>query len=182
MKNNSVLVHCCCAHCTAYTVEHWRRQGYELSALWYNPNIHPYREHQHRQEAMRSLAEKMDFPLITDDSYDIIDYFRMVAENEAQRCRHCFQLRLGKTAETAVELGFDAFTSSLLISPHQKHDLLFEIGNNIAEKVDIRFLYADLRKYYSDSRRITKPLSLYRQQYCGCIYSEWERYADTKIE
>lgn len=182
MKINSVLVHSCCAHCTAYTVEHWRRQGYELGALWYNPNIHPYMEHQQRLEAMQSLAKELGFSLIITEGYDIIEYFKRVTGHEAQRCRYCFQLRLQKTAETAVKLGFTAFTSSLLISPHQKHELLLEIGNSLAEEMGINFLYADLRKRYSDSRRITKPMALYRQQYCGCVYSEWERYANIKIE
>jgi len=176
MKVNSVLVHGCCAHCIAYTVEHWRQQKYELSVLWYNPNIHPYMEHQARLEAMQSLAKKLDFPLIINEGYEIIEYFRRVTGHEAQRCRYCFHLRLQKTAETAVKLGFSAFTSSLLISPHQKHELLLEIGNNLAEEMGIPFLYTDLRKRYSDSRHITKPMDLYRQQYCGCIYSEWERY------
>jgi len=182
MKIGSVLVHCCCAHCTAYTIDYWRRQGYETSALWYNPNIHPYMEHQHRLEAMQSLAKNLDFPLIITEGYDIIDYFRQVVGYEAQRCQYCFRLRLLKTAETALRMGFDAFTTSLLISPHQKHDLLLEIGNKLAQEKDMVFLYADLRKRYSDSRRITKPLNLYRQQYCGCVYSEWERYANIKIE
>ncbi len=182
MKTNSVLVHCCCAHCTAYTITHWKQQGYEPSALWYNPNIHPYMEHQHRLEAIQSLAKELDFPLIATDDYDIIEYFRRVTGNEAQRCRHCFHLRLQKTAETALKLGFNAFTSSLLISPHQKHDLILEIGNELAEKMGISFLYADLRKRYSDSRHITRPMALYRQQYCGCVYSEWERYDNIKTE
>jgi predicted adenine nucleotide alpha hydrolase (AANH) superfamily ATPase len=178
----SVLIHCCCAHCTAYTIDYWRGQGYEVSALWYNPNIHPYTEHQHRLEAMRSLAKQMDFSLIIAEGYDMIDYFRKVTGHEAGRCRYCFRLRLLKTAETAIKCGWDAFTTSLLISPHQEHDLLPEIGNELAEETGIQFLYVDLRKHYSDSRRITKPLSLYRQQYCGCVYSEWERYTGVKIE
>ncbi len=180
----SVLVHSCCAHCAAYTVDYWRQQGYEVSALWYNPNIHPYTEHQHRLEAMRSLAEQMDFPLIIAEGYGMIDYFRKVTghEQEPERCRYCFRLRLLKTAETAIKCGFSSFTTSLLISPHQEHDLLQEIGNELAEEIGIAFLYVDLRKRYSDSRRMTKPLSLYRQQYCGCLYSEWERYANIKIE
>ena len=182
MKIGSVLVHCCCAHCSAYTIDYWRRQGYEASALWYNPNIHPYMEHQHRLEAMQSLAKILDFPLIITEGYDIIDYFRQVVGYEAQRCQYCFRLRLLRTAETALRMGFDAFTTSLLISPHQKHDLLLEIGDKLAQEKGIVFLYADLRKRYSDSRRITKPLNLYRQQYCGCVYSEWERYANIKIE
>ena len=175
-----VLVHSCCAHCAAYTIEHWRQQGYEVSALWYNPNIHPYTEHQKRLEAMQTLAEEMNFPLIDRGGYDIADYFRGVVGNEAERCGHCFRLRLTRTADTAREMGFDAFTTTLLISPHQKHDLLKEIGEELSGEV--AFLYADLRKRYSDSRHLTKPLDLHRQQYCGCIYSEWERYSETQTK
>ena len=177
MKANSVLIHCCCAHCTAYTVDYWRRLGYEVSALWYNPNVHPYTERQYRLEAMKSLAQEVNLPLIIPEGYDIVDYFRQVAGHESQRCHYCFRLRLLKTAETAHQVGFNAFTTSLLISPHQKHDLLREIGNKISKEKGIDFLYVDLRKRYSDSRHITKGLNLYRQQYCGCVYSEWERYA-----
>ena len=182
MKVNSVLIHCCCAHCTAYTVHYWRGQGYEVSGLWYNPNIHPYTEHQRRLEAMKSLTEAVKLPLIITEGYDMIEYFRQVVGSEAERCQYCFRLRLLKTAETACRMGFDAFTTSLLISPHQKHDWLREVGRELAEEKGIAFLYADLRKQYSDSRRMTRGLNLYRQQYCGCVYSEWERYADFKIE
>jgi len=177
-----VLVHTCCAHCAAYTVEHWRQQGYEVDGLWYNPNIHPYTEHQSRLESMKSLAQEIDLPLIIDEGYDFIEYFRRVAGHEAERCRHCFDLRLAKTAEAARQHGHDAFTTTLLISPRQKHDIIQEIGSKIAAEQGPEFLYADLRKRYSDSRHITKPLDLYRQQYCGCVYSEWERYADITIK
>ena len=178
----TVLIHSCCAHCAAYTAQYWREQGYEATALWYNPNIHPYMEHQQRLEAMQSLARQVNLPLIVTEGYDMVDYFRQVVGNEAQRCPYCFRLRLSKTAATACQMGFNTFTTTLLISPHQKHDLLQEVGNELAKDRGIDFLYADLRKRYSDSRHLTKPLDLYRQQYCGCVYSEWERYADIKIE
>ena len=178
----SVLIHCCCAHCAAYTVEYWRQQEYEVSALWYNPNIHPYTEHEHRLEAMKSFTKEVKLPLTVNEGYDIIDYFRQVVGNESQRCQYCFRLRLSKTAETALQTGFNAFTTTLLISPRQKHDLLREIGTELAGEKGIDFLYADLRKRYSDSRRLTKGLDLYRQQYCGCVYSEWERYGNITIK
>jgi len=177
-----LLLHVCCAHCAAYTVDYWREQGYEVSALWYNPNIHPYTEHQNRLEAMKTLTQKMNLPLTISEGYDMIEYFRRVVGHESERCRHCFRLRLSKTAETAREKNFSAFTTTLLISPHQKHDLLRKIGEELSEEKGIEFLYADLRKHYSDSRHLTKPLDIYRQQYCGCIYSEWERHANIKIE
>jgi predicted adenine nucleotide alpha hydrolase (AANH) superfamily ATPase len=177
-----LLIHVCCAHCAAYTIEYWRQQGYDVSGYWYNPNIHPYLEHQYRLESMQTLAQELKLPMIVAEGYDIIEYFRRVVGHESERCRYCFDLRLSKTAETARQNGFNAFTSTLLISPHQKHDTLREIGNKISDEEGIEFLYADLRKRYSDSRHMTKPLNLYRQQYCGCVYSEWERYTNTEIE
>ena len=149
--------------------------------MWYNPNIHPYTEHQHRLEAMKSLSQEMNLPLIVDEGYDLVAYFRHVVGHETERCRYCFRLRLLKTTEIARRKGFSAFTSTLIISPHQKHDLLLEAGNELAEETGIDFFYADLRKRYSDSRRMTKELNLYRQQYCGCVYSEWERYGNITI-
>ena len=178
----SVLIHVCCAHCAAYTVEHWRQQGYDVSALWYNPNIHPYLEHQNRLESMKSLAQEINLPLIITEGYDMMEYFRQVAGHEAERCQYCFNLRLSKTAEIARHNGFGAFTTTLLISPQQKHDIIQETGSKIAEEKGLEFLYADLRKRYSDSRHLTKPLNFYRQQYCGCVYSEWERYSNITIK
>jgi predicted adenine nucleotide alpha hydrolase (AANH) superfamily ATPase len=182
MNNNSVLIHCCCAHCTAYTVKYWQEQGYNVSALWYNPNIHPYMEHQNRLEAVKTLAVNMNFNLIVVEGYDFVEYFRRVVGYEAERCQLCFDLRLKKTIEVSIEKGINSFTSTLLISPHQKHEVLIDVGNKLALEKGVDFLYADLRKRYSDSRHITKPMELYRQQYCGCLYSEWERYTDKKIE
>jgi len=178
----SILIHSCCAHCAAHTTLHWQQQGYAVSCLWYNPNIHPYSENQYRLQAMQSLAETLGLRLMVNEDYDMINYFRRVVGHEGQRCRHCLQLRLSKTAEIARRAGFAAFTSTLLISPHQQHDLLREIGYRVAEATGIEFQYADLRKRYSGSRRLTKELNLYRQQYCGCLYSEWERYAGIRIK
>ena len=174
-----LLVHVCCVHCAAYTVEHWRHQGYEVGGFWYNPNIHPFSEHQSRLESMKAYADKTDLPLLVADGYDMPEYFRRVAGRESERCRECFDLRLSRTVEVTLDKGFDAFTTTLLISPHQQHGTLLEVANRISEEKSVKFLYADLRKRYSDSRHITKPLDLYRQQYCGCLYSEWERYRDS---
>ncbi len=177
-----VLIHVCCAHCAAYTVEYWRNEGYEVGGFWYNPNIHPFTEHQQRLDSIKALAKEINLPLIISPDYDIVEYFRRVAGHETERCRDCFELRLTRTAETAHANGYDGFTTTLLISPHQKHDLVKETGEKAAEEKGTAFLYADLRKRYSDSRHITKPMNLYRQQYCGCVYSEWERYTQEKTE
>jgi hypothetical protein len=177
---NKVLIHVCCAHCAAYTAEYWRQQGYQAEGFWYNPNIHPYMEHQQRLESMKSLAQEINLPLIIDEGYDMPEFFRRVVGHETERCQDCFDLRLAKTASIAREKGFDAFTTTLLISPHQKHELIQETGHKVAVTQGVLFLYADLRKRYSNSRHITKPMNLYRQQYCGCVYSEWERYTQNK--
>ena len=173
-----VLIHVCCAHCAAYTVKHFRDEGYEVAAHWYNPNIHPYLEHQSRLESTRDLAQRMDFTLLEEEGYDMPEYFRRVAGHEDERCGICFRQRLSATAAAAKQHGYDAFTSTLLISPHQEHEILKEMGETIGRETGVEFLYVDLRKRYSDSRRITKPMDLYRQQYCGCVYSEWERYRE----
>jgi predicted adenine nucleotide alpha hydrolase (AANH) superfamily ATPase len=175
---SKILVHICCAHCAAYTVEHWKGQGHEVGGFWYNPNIHPFQEHESRLGAARDLAARTGLGLIETEGYDMPEWFRRVADHEDERCRHCFTLRLDRTARAAREHGYDGFTSTLLISPHQDHELLREIGEQTAAAHGVDFCYADLRKHYSDSRHITKPMDLYRQQYCGCLFSEWERYRE----
>jgi predicted adenine nucleotide alpha hydrolase (AANH) superfamily ATPase len=115
---------------------------------------------------------------IIESGYELEAYSRAVVGHEYERCRHCFDLRLERTASIASRNGFDAFTTTLLISPHQKHDQIKDSGEQSARKTGTAFCYADLRKRFSDSRRQTKPMDLYRQQYCGCLYSEWERYRD----
>ena len=94
-------MHVCCAHCAAYTVEHWRREGCEVGGFWYNPNIHPYTEFKSRLASMETLARETDLPLIIAGDYDMPEYFRRVAGHEEERCRRCFDLRLAKTAEAA---------------------------------------------------------------------------------
>jgi len=175
----SLLLHVCCAHCSAYTIEYWRNHGYSVTTLWYNPNIHPYLEHQRRLEAVEILTKNGGISLIKHDSYEIAKFFRAVAGHEDDRCRHCFILRMTLTASLARDRGFDAFSSTILISPYQKHELAKQISEDVATVAGVEFLYADLRRRFSDSRRITKPMELYRQQYCGCLISEWERYRET---
>ncbi|MBI2958150.1 MAG: epoxyqueuosine reductase QueH [Chloroflexi bacterium] len=170
----SVLLHVCCAHCAAYCVEHWRRKGASVTAFWYNPNIHPRQEHEQRLGAMRTLAGKLEVPLIVSPGYSAVAYYRSIANGQGTRCLNCFKLRLLRTAMVAQEKGLTGFTSTLLISPHQEHELIIEAGRDAAAAAGVEFLYEDLRKRYSDSRHITKPMDLYRQRYCGCAFSEWE--------
>ena len=178
----SLLLHTCCASCATYCIKHWQQKGLEVTAFWYNPNIHPFTEHQRRLQTVLGFAQKANLPLIISDGYDVISYFRMVVGHEGERCGDCYHLRLSMTAMVARMKGFDAFATTLLISPHQKHELLKEVGEDIAQKEKVDFLYEDLRTGYNESRQMSKELDLYRQQYCGCLYSEWERFGKVKIE
>ena len=177
----SLLLHTCCAPCATYCIEHWQQRGLEVTAFWYNPNIHPFTEHQRRLQALQEFAQRTRIPLILSEGYDVIRYFQAVVGHEAERCVYCFRLRLSMTALIAKLKSFDAFTTTLLISPYQKHQLLKEVGEEIAQKEGVNFLYEDLRSGYGESRRMSQELELYRQQYCGCLYSEWERFGKVKI-
>lgn len=152
-----------------------------VTAFWYNPNIHPFTEHRQRLQALQSFAQKGDFPLIVAESYDVIGYFRAVVGHESERCGHCFRLRLSMTALIAKLRGFEAFTTTLLISPYQDQQLLKQVGEEVAGRQGVSFLYEDLRPGFDQSHKMSGELGLYRQKYCGCLYSECERFGKVKI-
>jgi predicted adenine nucleotide alpha hydrolase (AANH) superfamily ATPase len=176
----SLLVHTCCGPCATGCFEHWRQEGFQVTSFWYNPNIHPFSEHQRRLQTLQYFFKRNNTPLIVSDGYDVISYFRAVVGHENERCQYCFRLRLTATASAAKERGFEAFTTTLLISPYQNQELLKQIGEEIAQREGLRFISEDMRPCYGDSRRISQELDLYRQKYCGCIYSEWERFSQKK--
>lgn len=178
---SSVLLHVCCGPCATFVVKYLQAKNMEVTAFWYNPNIHPFREHQLRLGAMQTLAKETNLPLITDSDYDMLKYFQAVVGHESNRCPDCYRLRLERTAAVAHEKGFQFFTTTLLISPYQKHDTIKELGKKIGEKHNVEFYYEDFRPGFRESHRISKQLGLYHQGYCGCIYSEWERYGKVKI-
>jgi predicted adenine nucleotide alpha hydrolase (AANH) superfamily ATPase len=111
----------------------------------------------------------------------MLEYFRAVVGHESDRCRDCYRLRLAKTAEVAQQRGLDAFTTTLLISPYQRHHLIREIGDELANVRGVRFHFEDFSPGFRESHRLSRELGLYHQGYCGCVYSEWERYGKVKI-
>lgn len=177
----SILLHSCCGPCATYVVKSLQVKGLEVTAFWYNPNIHPFREHQLRLEAMQTFAKATNLPLIIAEGYDMLKYFQAVVGHESNRCPDCYRLRLEKTAAVAYEKGFDFFTTTLLISPYQKHDIIKELGEKLSRKHSVKFHYEDFRPGFKESHRTSKELGLYHQGYCGCVYSEWERYGKVKI-
>jgi len=154
-------------------------EGHDVKAFFYNPNIHPYLEYKNRLESVEKYVELKGTTVIYNHNYEIEDYLRGALAAE-ERCRFCYTDRFMKTAKMAKQLGFDAFTTTLLISPYQKHETLVSTGEKIAAEFGIEFYYEDFRKGYQESRDLSKDLGLYMQKYCGCIFSEKERYFKKK--
>lgn len=175
-----VLMHNCCGPCSTYSVKRLRELGYELAGFFYNPNIHPYKEFQRRKENFEKFAAAVDLPIIVRDDYNMEDFLKAVVGSSEPRCHICYRMRLAETAKKAKELGFPAISSSLLISPYQLHDKIKEIGEAIAQEYGLKFIYEDFRPGYRESIQMSKDLDLYRQPYCGCIFSEKERYYKPK--
>jgi epoxyqueuosine reductase len=174
---HKTLLHLCCGPCATATVGHWRERGLDLTGFFYNPNIQPLLEYRRRLTSVRDLADMVHLPLLEDLAYDPADWFSLVGAREGkERCRECIAMRLHGAARRAVEGGFDSFTTSLAISPWQDHEAIAAGGAAAARAWGADFLYEDLRPLYRGSRLHARRLGLYRQKYCGCILSEWERY------
>ncbi len=176
----NILVHLCCGPCASYPVPALLEQGHEVRGLFYNPNIHPFQEYQRRQAGVTQLAESLGIEVIDLAEYDIEKYFQETAFRENQRCRICYYLRLKRTAQIARRGNFEAFTTTLLVSPFQKHELIREIGEQVGEQLGIPFYYQDFRSGYPETVSRSKAMGLYRQQYCGCLFSERERFKPRK--
>ncbi len=175
-----ILLHICCGPCSIYPVSALRDEGLSVHGFFYNPHIQPYQEFQRRLQTLRTFAASVELPLIERTDYDLETFFRQVAFRETNRCLYCYSLRLEAAARLAKKSGFDAFSTTLLYSKHQKHDLIVSIARQACRKHGIDFLYRDFRTGWSEGQRQAKELGLYRQQYCGCIYSEMERFSNDR--
>ncbi|SHG98501.1 hypothetical protein SAMN02745221_01411 [Thermosyntropha lipolytica DSM 11003] len=176
-----VLLHICCGPCAIYPLQVLREQGHTVMGYFYNPNIQPYTEYVKRKEALEKLAGRTDLKVIYDEKYDMVNFLRRAAYREGRRCLMCYEMRLSRAAHIAKKGKFDYFTTTLLVSKYQKHDLIAEVGKAAGEIYGIPFLYYDFREGFSKGVEMSKEMGLYRQQYCGCIYSEMERYAPRNI-
>jgi epoxyqueuosine reductase len=172
-----ILLHICCGPCAIYPVEVLSEAGHQVEGYFDNPNIHPYQEFLRRVKALEEYAEQTGLPITWQKDYDIEEYFRLVAFREAERCRFCYQLRLGRAARMARARGFEAFTSTLLYSRYQNHELIQEVARQAAAEAGVEFYYEDFRQGWAEGVAESKARGLYRQPYCGCIFSERERYA-----
>ena len=170
------LLHICCAPCANQCVEVLRGEGLEVYGLWYNPNIHPFTEYRARRNCLRGYAEEVQLPLIEKNDYALRPFVRAVAEDLANRCGKCYEMRLFEAAKQAKEGGFDSFTSSLFISPYQNHELMAQTAQRAAQEHGVEFLYRDFRPYFKAGQDYARAHEFYMQKYCGCVFSEEERY------
>jgi predicted adenine nucleotide alpha hydrolase (AANH) superfamily ATPase len=153
-----------------------RASGHDVTGFFYNHNIHPYQEYILRRDAVVQMAELESMPLIMRNEYDLEGFLANVAAAPEKRCSYCYASRLRATAQVAAEQSFDAFTAALLYSRYQKHEEIRELGEQIGSEFGVAFHYQDFRPGWQEGIRLSKELGLYRQQYCGCIYSEKDRY------
>ena len=171
-----LLLHICCGPCSTYSIKRLREQGFAVTGFWYNPNIHPFAEHERRRECIQAYAGEVGLPIMEWEGYEMPAYFRAVVGHEAfgERCALCYRLRLERTAQVAQQNNFDAFTTTLLISPYQQQALIRSIGEELAGPRGLEFYFENLRRGWSERGHMTREHHLYQQHYCGCIYSEWE--------
>ena len=174
------LLHVCCAPCANQCIDVLRAEDIAVTGFWYNPNIHPFTEYRARRNCLREYAAAVNLPLLEKDEYALRPFVREVAEDIAHRCVKCYEMRLFETAKTAKEQGFDSFTSSLFISPYQNHELMKQTARRAAEFYGVEFLYRDFRPYFKDGQEKARELEMYIQKYCGCVFSEEERYLKAK--
>lgn len=182
-EKKTLLLHSCCAPCSSYVLEYLSRYFY-ITVFYYNPNIYPPKEYHIRVEEQKRLVCQMPVPLpvrMVEGVYEPERFFEMAKGMEripegGERCFHCYELRMRKAAEYAAAHGFDYFTTTLSISPLKNAGKLNEIGLRLAKEVGVSYLVSDFKKKngYKRSIELSAEYGLYRQNYCGCVYSRRE--------
>jgi len=172
-----LLMHTCCAPCSVYCIDSLRSEGIEPTVYWYNPNIHPYMEYKARRDCLKEYTQSIGVQAIFEEEYGLDEFCKNVIGNLKTRCTdYCYRVRLEQTAKYAKEHGFDTITTTLFVSPYQKHEELKQIAEEIAKKYELNFLYRDFRVGFREGQAKARELGLYMQKYCGCIFSEEMRY------
>ena len=171
-----LLLHICCAPCSIYPVKILRQMDMEVMGFFYRHNIHPFQECQKREETLKQYSDAIELKVIYQRDYKMEEFLQSVVFREKDRCRYCYHDRLKATALVARKGKFDAFSTTLLYSKFQNHDRIIKTGKAIAREYDVKFFYHDFREGWKSGIEESKRLDMYRQQYCGCIYSEKERY------
>ena len=172
-----LLMHTCCAPCSVYCIDRLREEGIEPTVYWYNPNIHPYKEYEARRDCLKEYTKSVNVNAIFEEDYGLKEFCKNVIDDLGNRCvNYCYRVRLEKTVQFAKQNGYDTFTSTLFVSPYQKHEELKKVCEELAERYNIKFLYIDFRVGFREGQAKARELGLYMQKYCGCIFSEEMRY------
>ncbi len=181
-----LLVHVCCAPCAVSVLRRLAEQGCEVESYFNNPNIHPLLEFRRRLKALKVLRDRLGrrepaFARMSfEEEYGLERFLREAwADAAPGRCERCYRMRLTAAARRARNEGFDAFTTTLLISRDQNHELAARVGQAVARQEGASFYYEDFRPLFDESHEEAKKLMLYSQQYCGCVFSEYERFRAT---
>jgi len=174
-----MLLHICCAPCLIYPLEVLKPKGFDVTGVFYNPNIHPFLEYRERKKAVADLSSGIE---IIYPDYHPQEFFHTInlKEEDPERCALCWKLRLKNTAHLAKEKGMKYFTTTLLVSPYQDHEMLKKIGSEAGSEEGVEFYYADFRAGFRKAHDEARALGIYTQKYCGCVYSEIERFKAKK--
>ncbi len=172
MKERDLLLHACCAPCAEYPVFDLQGQKIDTEVLYFNPNIHPKFEFDRRREQLEKLSELDGFVCHFSDDFRMDDWLEHKWEGQfASRCLMCYQIRMDYVAAFAKEKGFQRFSTSLLVSPYQNHDAIIASAELASQKYGIPFFYNDWRPHFREGQNMAREHGLYRQKYCGCIFS-----------
>ena len=173
-----LLLHTCCAPCSIYCIQELKNENIEPTIYWYNPNIHPYKEYESRRNCLKEYSKSINVQAIFEENYGLREFCKNVVNDLENRCRnYCYKVRLEQTAKYAKENGYDSFSTTLLVSPYQNHEELKILGEELAKKYEIEFVYRDFRVGFREGQTKARELELYMQKYCGCIFSEEDRYS-----
>jgi predicted adenine nucleotide alpha hydrolase (AANH) superfamily ATPase len=175
-----ILMHICCANCALFPLKALGDSGHEISGLWFNPNIHPEDEYGRRLTAVRGLSRQRGLDILYRGDYGLEEFqLELVSQGAGSerpgRCGACYRMRMRETARECSLGGYEAFTTSLLVSPYQAHDLLVSEARAAAEEFGVRFYYEDFRTGWKEGQALSREAGYYRQYYCGCHYSRAER-------
>ena len=176
----SLLLHICCAPCSVACIAQLRAEGVEPVGFWYNPNIHPFLEYKARRDTLRQYAQDIGLELREKDDYGLRQFTAAVASNSDARCSWCYTRRLEETAQRAAQEGFDRFSTTLLISPYQNRELICRVGEAVGKQYGVEFVPYDFRPRFRQGQEQARELGLYMQKYCGCIYSEEDRFSNRR--
>ena len=163
-----LLMHTCCAPCSVYCIDSLREEGIEPTIYWYKA----------RRDTLKEYTKSINISAIFQDEYGLDEFCKNVINDLNNRCsNYCYRVRLEQTAKYAKENGYDRITTTLFVSPYQNHEVLIKVCEEMAEKYGLKFLYRDFREGFRQGQAKARELGLYMQKYCGCIFSEEDRYA-----